>query len=150
MVSDLYVRFLKFHGRMNTMEKFGFWGSLSSIVGLAVAVISTPVASIEKQVVSGNNNTVVGENHGSINISYGDSKSQKSYVVRNRSAGVTLMVSEPNIDAVFEPRKHVCNIVAGMEVRLTGRNSPDSLSIFKEVEVLSGDCAGKYGWVATE
>lgn len=150
MISIFYMRFVQFHKGMNTLEKFSFWGSLSSIIGLAVAFTSTPAISIEKQVVSGNSNTVVGENHGSININYGNSKSQKGYVVRNRSTGVTLMVSEPTIDAALDPSKHVCNIVAGTDISLTGKNSSDSLPIFKEVKVLSGECSGRYGWVSTE
>lgn len=137
------------HKRMSFVVKVGFWGSIASIVGLAITFLPLTASSIEQQVVNGSKSTVIGENNGTINIGYGDSNqsAKKGHVLRNQQYGVALVVSKPDLNVITDKSYHICNAIAGTQIELTGRSLDMSgLSYWKEVAILSGECSGRVGW----
>ncbi|MBR8842397.1 hypothetical protein [Pseudoalteromonas sp. JC3] len=139
--------------KMSMLKKVSVAASFATIVGTLIAGYSAFVSSGEarvNQTINGEKNTVIGEVSGQLTINYNDtgSKSQ-NLVLRNRSTGVSLIISEPNIMAATDKSKHVCNAIAGTPVVLTGRVADMSgIPMWKEVSILKGDCAGKVGWAS--
>lgn len=135
------------------MEKLGVFGSLASIFGIVLYFI-TPQAISEQNnnqaITGGSNSPAIGANSGSVTINYNNAHS-KSVVLRNPSAGATLLVSEPTIMAASQPSMHVCMVPAGTSIKLTGRKANQGpVDMWREVTVTEGDCVGKTGWVAIE
>ncbi len=144
---------LKRYRGMSAMEKLGVFGSLASILGLVLYFV-TPQAISEQnnnQAITGSSNSpAIGTNSGSVTINYNNSHS-KSAVLRNPSAGATLLVNKPTIMAASQPTMHVCMVPAGTSIMLTGRQANQGpVDMWREVTVIEGDCAGKTGWVAIE
>ncbi len=138
---------------MSITKKISVAGSFATILGVAIATYSAFVASSEQeinQVMNGDKNTVVGENSGHISINYNENSSNsKNLVLRNSTTGVSLVLSEPDITVVTDKTKHVCAVISGTPVSLTGKVSDINASPrWKEISILKGECAGKTGWVS--
>lgn len=139
------------------MQKIGFWGSIASIVGLAIAFFPGQSESGNQTgrvaATQGNQSPAIGENNGSVNINYNNSSSPqaKSYVLRNAKGGSVLVVSTPSIEAAMDKSKHVCMVVAGTPIILHGETAKmGGIDMWQKVQINGGACASKVGWVAIE
>jgi len=144
-----YMNFIEEFKGLSTVKKIGLIASITGILGFGISLVSS--ADTVKQTINGDKNTVIGENKGSITINYGDAQLEaQRYVLRNRSAGISLIVSEPDISAATDKSKHVCNALAGTPIKLTGKSADMSgVPMWKEVIIQKGECAGKKGWAST-
>ena len=149
------IKPLTWYGGLSTVEKIGFWGSIASIVGLALVFMPTSASSQVEQkpqaATYGSKSPAIGSNQGSVTINYGgDSVARdKAYVLRNSSGGATLVVNKPSLDAAQDPKAHVCMAVAGTPVELTGESAKmGNIDMWRKVRIVSGECANKSGWVA--
>ncbi|WP_139130746.1 hypothetical protein [Salinivibrio sp. SS2] len=134
------------------MKKIGFWGSIASILGLAIGVYSMQAAS-NSQEINGNKNHVINENNGTININQGGDSygASKAYILRNQSSGAVLVVAKPEVTAAMDKDSHVCMAPAGTEIVLTGKKASHSgIDMWRQVKITSGECTGKTGWASIE
>ncbi|MFL9867293.1 hypothetical protein PQR67_24220 [Paraburkholderia fungorum] len=140
------------------IEKIGFWGSAASIVSLAL-YFYPPVAASQDELkpqvsTAGTQSPAIGTNQGNVTINYGSSATphQKGYVLRNRSAGASLVVSRPTLDAATAPNLQVCLAPAGTPISLYEGETAKmaGLDMWQRVKILSGQCANKVGWATTE
>lgn len=137
------------------MEKIGFWGSIASIVGLAL-VFMPPSASSQGQqqpqtTTTGAKSPAIGSNQGNITINYGGESvgREKAYVLRNSGGGATLVVSKPSLDVAQDSKAHICMAPAGTPVELTGESARmEGVDMWRKVRIVGGECANKLGWVA--
>ncbi|WP_152035321.1 hypothetical protein [Paraburkholderia terricola] len=139
------------------VEKIGLWGSAASIVSLALYFYPPVAASQNEPKVqvstAGTESPAIGTNQGNVTINYGSSAAphEKGYVLRNRSAGASLVVSRPTLDAATVPALQVCVAPAGTPISLYGETAKMAgLDMWQKVKILSGQCANKVGWATTE
>jgi hypothetical protein len=147
---------LRSYKRMSLMQKLGFWGSVASIIGLAVTLFPPQLQSAPQtaQVTTyGNQSPAIGETHGDVNINYNSAPatSAKGYVLRNARGGAVLVVSMPSIEAAGDATKHVCMAVAGTPVTLLGEKAKmGTIEMWQKIQIDGGPCAAKVGWAAIE
>jgi hypothetical protein len=139
------------------MRKIALWGSIASIVSAAIAALtlySSPSASQagNQTTTYGNQSPAINEPKGDINIQYNNAApAAKGHVLRNKTAGASLVVSEPNIDAGMDEKKRVCMAIAGTPITLLGETAKlQGIDMWRKVKIDNGDCAGKVGWAAIE
>lgn len=148
---------LSWHGGLSVLEKFSLWGSLASIVGLALAFMP-PTASSQNELkpqatTSGSKSPAIGSNQGNVTINYGDDTTSrvKAYVLRNAKGGASLVINKPSLDEAVNPSSHVCMAPAGTPIMLTGESAKmGNIDMWRKVKITSGECANKSGWVAIE
>ena len=132
------------------MKKVSFWGSLASIVALAIAI--TTNAQTTTQNISGNQNTVIGTTNAPVTINYNQESevavTKTQLVLNNRDSGVSLVLSKPSISFVTDSSYYVCEALAGTPIELTGNTSSEGFTSFKQVKILAGECQGKIGWAS--
>lgn len=153
VVSNIFT----WHKELSMLEKFGFWGSMASIVSLALYFFPPLASSQPEQAVqvttSGAQSPAIGENKGNVTINYGapSMPHEKTYVLRNKVNGATLLISRPSLDAATDPKNHVCMVPGGTPITLTGESAKmGGIDMWRKVKVVSGECANKSGWVAIE
>lgn len=140
------------------VEKIGLWGSAASIVSLALYFYPSAAASQSEPNVqvstTGTQSPAIGTNQGNVTINYGSSAAphEKGYVLRNRSAGASLVVSRPTLDAATAQNLQVCLAPAGTPISLYEGETAKmaGLDMWQRVKILSGQCANKVGWATTE
>jgi len=139
------------------MQKISFWGSIASIVGLAIAFTPGQSESGNQAdsvaATQGYQSPAIGENNGNVNINYNNPPSPqvKSYVLRNAKGGSVLVVSTPSIEASMDKSKHVCMVVAGTPIILLDETANmGGIDMWQKVQINGGGCASKVGWVAIE
>ena len=142
---------LRIYRRMDVKKKLTLWGSMASIVALAITLASAPGVS-GNQSANGNQSPAIGENKGDIIYNnYSSAPKAKSYVLKNNKAGASLIVLAPTIAAATDKTQHVCLAIAGTPVTLTGETaSLHNIEMWQKVVVTDGPCSGREGWVAVE
>lgn len=135
----------------------GLWGSIASIVSLALYFFPSLASSQPERTVqaitSGSQSPAIGENQGSVTINYGapSTPHEKSYVLRNKVSGATQLISRPSLDAAADPKNYICIVPAGTHITLTGESAKMSgIDMWRKVKIASGECANKSGWVAID
>ncbi|MEK8088126.1 hypothetical protein WNB94_17175 [Aquabacterium sp. A3] len=138
-------------------KKIGLWGSIASIVGLALVFFPPSASSQGEQksqaTTSGAKSPAIGTNQGNITINYGGDSTtpEKRYVLRNPRTGATLVVDKPSLDAAQDPKHHVCTALAGTAVIPTGESEKMAgIDMWRKIRITSGECTNKSGWVAIE
>ena len=138
------------------MERVTFCGSLASIAGLCLTFYS---GSSVSQGTPNNSSSTLGSHspaiagpQGDVNISYGNSTpTEKTYVIRHPDGGAALIVSEPSIDSVMDPEKHICMAIAGTPIQLLDETSQlGGMVMWQKIEIVKGACTGKVGWSSVE
>jgi hypothetical protein len=141
-------------GNVVMQKKIILWGSIASIVSAAIAAIALYAPSATQ---AGNQATTSAPQSPAVNVNTGNiiynnsnsTGSAKRYVLRNSKAGVSLIVSEPIIDAATDTKKHVCMALAGTPVSVLDEKRESAL-VWRRVKIENGDCTGKTGWAAAE
>lgn len=126
-------------------------GAICSIAGLVYALSS--YAGPENKTTHGEKSPIINTQKGDVNINYNDyyeTQDHSSIVLKNPQVGTSLLISEPNLSAIRDSSKHVCSVLSGTPVKLTGRSTPEGGLEFKEVRVLVGECKGKIGWASPQ
>ena len=123
-------------------QKVSLWGSICSIISV-VALVVPQVSQSENQTTYGANSPNV-RAEGDVNINYGASAEGSTYsYVDHPNGGVVLLISKPSL---MKP-EIVCQAEAGSRVRFLGEHEEGPLMVWVQVEVVSGTCAGRVGWV---
>jgi hypothetical protein len=131
------------------MKKITFWSSIATIVG--VIYTFTTSANNTTQNIHGDNNTVIGETHAPLTINYNSGEKSNNSSSQHALKNATTIYSEPGIEFVMDESKYVCeDVVSGTKVKVTGNTIKKDHMLYREIEVLSGDCIGKTGWVSNE
>jgi hypothetical protein len=129
--------------------KVAFVASIATILGFVVTFTSSGKETV-KQIINGEKNTVIGENTGEITINYGASPSNtQTMVLRNERFGSALVLSEPSLDDIQNPKKQVCTASSNTPISLTGRKTKQGYLEWKEVTIMEGECKGKTGWASS-
>jgi hypothetical protein len=149
--------------RLVNNKKLNFWGAVASIIGLPLAVVlywmaqpmtassqSQPRAPVST---TGDQSPAIGSNTGTIIINYDAPAKGKSAVLRHSSrGGVPMLFDLPSIDAISDPKHHLCSVLAGTSAMLTGRKADMGVlkDYWREVMITAGDCASKVGWAMSQ
>lgn len=150
--------FSVWHKRLLMIEKIGLWGSVASVISLGLYFFPSqaPAQTEPKSqvITSGEQSPAIGINQGSVTFNIGASspQSKKSYVLRNGKGGATLVVSQPDLSAAMDPKRHVCMAIAGTSIAvIPGATAKmNGTDIWRKVQIMSGECTGSVGWVALE
>ncbi|HFZ1933577.1 hypothetical protein I5N09_12205 [Serratia marcescens] len=61
------------------------------------------------------------------------------------------LITQPNMDNLLEPTKHICQLIAGTLVTLTGKSAAMNIgnAEWKEIAIIIGECAGQRGWTTS-
>ena len=59
----------------------------------------------------------------------------------------TTIVSEPDMMAGADNSKHICQAIQGTLIRPTGKVDGKGYAQLEQVQIISGNCKGKVGWV---
>lgn len=68
-------------------------------------------------------------------------------VLRNAQVGSTLVLSEPDLAATIDRKKHVCNVPDGTAVEKLEEGRGSAGAVWYRIRVLEGSCEGRDGWV---
>ena len=78
-------------------------------------------------------------------------KHEKSHILENSLAGITLVKTIPGRKNLTDKSTHVCKAISGTSIKLLGEPLQKSASSeWQEIEIKDGQCKGKTGWVSTE
>lgn len=139
------------------VEKIGLWGSAASIISLML-YFYPPTASSQSGPnigvsTAGTQSPAIGTNQGNVTINYGSAVAphEKGYALRNPSAGASLVVARPTLDAATDSNLQVCIAPAGTPISLYDGETARMVGpyMWQKVKILSGQCASKVGWVST-
>ncbi len=132
------------------MKKITFWGSVASIVGLLLALLSMQ-ANSDDTTTMGNQSPAISNTQGDVHINYGDTKidSSKKYVLRESQGGQPRVLKSPDIRGILDPSAQVCGqVFNGTEIKpLHETATQEGYEIWRKIKILKGECAGKVGWV---
>ncbi|EPV1122817.1 hypothetical protein ACV17F_000690 [Vibrio harveyi] len=138
---------------MSLAKRISLIASCATVLGLFVSLYSTLASSNSttvNQSVNGSQNTIIGENSGTVHVNVGgNSSNERKLVLRNSETGSSLLLSEPDMLAVMDVTKHVCEVIAGTPVSLTGRKFNQNNMVMHELFVLEGECQGQKGWASS-
>lgn len=135
------------------MSKLAFWGSIASIVSLAVAFYPVDKAQSGNQTTYGNQSPAIGSVDGNVTINYGgtsapDQKKKKQYVLRNAGGGAVLVMKKPDMTSPNNEENQICTAIAGTSITLLGEKAKNfGLDYWQKIRIVEGPCTGKIGWV---
>lgn len=137
------MNLLKWHKELSILEKFGFWGSIGSIIGATALFLPTET--------NGNPQTSYGQNSpnihsgGDVNINYNSANSvNESFAyIEHPNGGGTMLFNEPTIT---EPQI-VCQPEAGSRIEYISEQAENQIMVWVRVKILTGSCAGQIGWI---
>lgn len=141
---------ISIYKRISFMQKIGFWGSLASIVSLAMVVVPFHAQSGD-QTTHGSQSPIINDTTGTINLHYnnGSSSSQRIAVLRG-PYGPAYVFSEPRIQADMQD-SIICTALGGTPIHLLGETAPQTgIKMWEKVQITDGQCAGKVGWATIE
>jgi hypothetical protein len=134
------------------MSRLAFWGSLASIVGLAITLYPVGKAQSGNQTTYGNQSPAIGSVDGNVTINYGGASTSeqnkaKPYVLRNTGGGSVLVMKQPDLTSFNDAEKQICTVFAGTSITLLGEESKHQGLDWQKVKINEGPCIGKIGWV---
>ena len=145
-------KLLNIYRRFNMFQKVGFWGSVASIISLALVFIS-PSQPAESQ--SNNSGISIIGNVGDRNslTVVQQPKYRETTVLNNQGSSTLVLKSFPQDKNFMKhsiDEKNQLGIAAvGTEVKVLEKRATNLAAMMaKKVKILSGDLEGETGWVS--
>lgn len=130
-------------------NKLTILAGIATIIGTLFAGYSAFSSSTEtrSQFVNGSANTTIGSNSGNITITNTPGEKAPQLVLKRPMP----LIAQPNMGNLLEPTKHICQLIAGTQVALTGKSAAMDIgnAEWKEISIITGECAGQRGWLTS-
>lgn len=137
------LKLYHWYRRLGMVPKIGLWGSICSIISLTALIF--PQASVSDNQTSYGANSLNINSSGDVRINYNSSQESSApyNFLQHPDGGENILIASPSLT---NP-KIVCNPESGTKVRFLQEKRESPLMVWIKVEVVSGTCKGKIGWV---
>lgn len=135
--------------RLSMLGKLGVWGSVASIVAIIITFALPQQSHSDNIVTQGGQSPIISGNGNTVNYSNAVVDGEKfsgSEHLLYRNEGAVPLYKRPSLAGYATA---VCMAESGTSVKVLGNSVTDKnmpSMLWKEVEVLNGQCQGKSGW----